>query len=146
MSVISLVIAPALKAWQVDEHSAITEWEPKSVGVGAGVFVALMVAVVLMQRNIDAGYAKKRKEVEESIAKQKAKDEARAQAVAANKAAYPEAFNALKKIMATADNGAVDASEVKALLQAVEMKPVKPVPLENPSTKDTMEVEVKQKA
>merc|ERR1719163_712907 len=26
MSVISLVIAPALKAWQVDEHSAITEW------------------------------------------------------------------------------------------------------------------------
>jgi H(+)-translocating pyrophosphatase len=146
MSVISLVIAPALKAWQVDEHSAITEWEPKSVGVGAGVFVALMVAVVLMQRNIDAGYAKKRKEVEESIAKQKAKDEARAQAVATNKAAYPEAFNALKKIMATADNGAVDASEVKALLQAVEMKPVKPVPLETPSTKDTMEVEVKQKA
>merc|ERR1712216_36293 len=116
------------------------------VGVGAGVFVALMVAVVLMQRNIDAGYAKKRKEVEESIAKQKAKDEARAQAVATNKAAYPEAFNALKKIMATADNGAVDASEVKALLQAVEMKPVKPVPLETPSTKDTMEVEVKQKA
>merc|ERR1719364_126879 len=30
MSVISLVIAPALKAWQVDQHSGIEEWEWRS--------------------------------------------------------------------------------------------------------------------
>merc|ERR1719324_1772788 len=59
MSVVALVIAPALKSWQVDENSAIIEWEAKSVGVGVGVFVLLMVGVVVMQRNIDAGYAKK---------------------------------------------------------------------------------------
>merc|ERR1719472_311064 len=37
MSVISLVIAPALKAWQIDpETKAVVTWEPRSVGVGVG--------------------------------------------------------------------------------------------------------------
>merc|ERR1712199_101175 len=35
MSVVSLVIAPALKSWQFDETTnTMTEWEPKSVGLG----------------------------------------------------------------------------------------------------------------
>ena len=89
-----------------------------------------MVGVVVMQRNIDAGYDKKRVEVEKSIAAQKAKDEAVAKAVAENKAAYPEAFGALKKIFKSAEVGAVDPSEVQALLEAVNTKPVKPVNIE----------------
>ena len=147
MSVISLVIAPALKAWQVDENSAIVEWEAKSVGVGVGVLFLLMLGVVVMQRNIDAGYDKKRVEVEKSMAAQKAKDEAVAKAVAENKAAYPEAFGALKKIFKSADVGAIDQAEVQALLEAVKTKPVKPVNIEearkSPETKSgAMEIEV----
>jgi hypothetical protein len=148
MSVISLVIAPALKSWQIEDKSggvpAVTEWEPKSVAVGAGILVVLMVCVVLMQRNIDAGYAKKRNEVEASITSQKSKGKAKKAAVDATKKANPEVFSALKAINNRAeDQGGVEAAEVETLLKAVKTNPVKviqPKMEETPQQLETMEI------
>merc|ERR1719506_1476662 len=56
MSVISLVIAPALKSWQYSATEGTISWEPRSVGLGAALFVVLMFAIVIIQRKIDAGY------------------------------------------------------------------------------------------
>jgi len=76
MSVISLVIAPALKAWQQMDNGKIQEWEPRSVGLGMGILIVLLVVVFFIQRNIDYGYDVKRKEVEESMEAEKAKQQA----------------------------------------------------------------------
>jgi H(+)-translocating pyrophosphatase len=73
MSVISLVVAPALKSLQW-EKGMITEWEWRSVIIGVVMLSILSFAIIIIQRNIDAGYAVKRKEVEASIEMQKEKD------------------------------------------------------------------------
>ena len=131
MSVISLVIAPALKAWQF-QNMSIVEWEWRSCITGASILVALIVCVVLIQRNIDAGYGKKRVEVEASIAAMKAKDKAAADAIAQTKANNPEVFKALKAVVSRAEaDGMIEPSEVQSLLTAVQTKPVavvKPAP------------------
>jgi len=132
MSVISLVIAPALKAWQVNEASIVEEWEWRSCTVGAAILVVLGIAIVFIQRNIDAGYATKRVEVEASIAQQKALQQAKADAVAKTKAKNPEVFSALKKVVGGDSEGVVNAAEVEALLSAVKAKPVEQVPVEMP--------------
>jgi len=63
MSVISLVIAPALKAWQYSPTQGTVSWEWRSVLLGAGMLIALMITVVCIQKSIDAGYQVKRDEV-----------------------------------------------------------------------------------
>jgi len=149
MSVISLVIAPALKAWQVDaDHPAapVTEWETKSVCVGIGILVALLIAVVVIQRNIDAGYAVKRNEVEASMEAEKTKQKAKADAVSATKAKYPAVFGSLKAIVASADKtGIIETSEVETLLAAIRKEPMRAVEVvgSTPDTTDTMGVDVR---
>ena len=145
MSVISLVIAPALKSWQVTDNSAVVEWEKRSVGVGIGILFVLLVAVVFIQRNIDAGYAVKRKEVEASMEKEKAKQKAVTDAVAATKAAHPTVFGPLSQIVSKADKtGMVEATEVQTLLTAVQQTPIKVSPVVDPTpvTSSTVEVEM----
>ena len=153
MSVISLVIAPALKAWQVNDASVVEEWEWRSCVVGASILVVLGIAIVFIQRNIDAGYASKRDEVEASIAQQKALLQAKADAVAKTKAKNPEVFSALKKVVGGESEGVVNAAEVEALLSAVKAKPVEQVPVEMPkeapmasSVPATREIEVEMKS
>jgi len=133
MSVISLVIAPALKSWQVTD-ATVLEWEKRSVGVGIGILVVLLVAVVLIQRNIDAGYAVKRKEVEASMEKEKAKQKAVADAIAKTKAGHPTIFGPLGKIVSKADKtGTVDVAEVQQLLTAVQTTPIKVAEVVDPT-------------
>jgi len=141
MSVISLVIAPALKSLQVDGTTVI-EWEPISVGIGAGVLALLAFAVVVIQRNIDAGYDVKRKQVEKSIEAQKAKDNAKKDAVAATKAANKDVFAAAKKVVAAAEEGDVVAADVETLLNAVKAAPVKKVAPKAESTPSVGHMEV----
>jgi len=129
MSVISLVIAPALKAWQLDTTvtpNEIIEWEPKSVGVGVGILIVMLIVCYAIQRYIDYGYGVKRKEVEASLAEQKEKAEAKA------KAAYnanPSAFDALKALKAAEKDGTLDAKDATKLLEALKNpKPSLPTP------------------
>jgi len=114
MSVISLVIAPALKAWQLNEDGAIVEWEPRSVGVGVGVLLVMLLACYVIQRSIDAGYAVKRKEVEASIAEQKEKASA---AEKAAQAANPAAYAALKHLKDAEKKSQVSPAELFAELK-----------------------------
>ena len=58
MSVISLVIAPALKTMQFGEDGKFIAWEIKSVLIGAGILVVLMCAMYIIQHTIDQGYVK----------------------------------------------------------------------------------------
>lgn len=134
MSVISLVIAPLLKSWQIDGDDKVIEWEWKSVVVGVVIFALLAVAVVLIQRHIDAGYDFKRKEVEASIAAEKDMIQAKQEAVAKTRAQNSEVFRALGKVMDGAGEGLVDESEIRALLSVVQAKPVKQVPVELPES------------
>jgi len=127
MSVISLVIAPTLKSLQLTNHGVIDEWEWRSCIIGAAILIVLFIAIYFIQQNIDRGYAVKRVEVEASIEKQKEKDAAFATAVAANKSKHPAVFGALKKVLATAEAGGCDPSEVETLLKAVQASPVKMV-------------------
>merc|ERR1719353_2371349 len=123
MSVISLVIAPSLKAWQYDAITGkIIEWEPKSVGVGVGILLVLLVVIYVIQRNIDAGYAVKREEVEASMEKEKARQDAHAAAnpgaavfakVRALLASDPSTKARVKKVL----DG--DAVEMKRLVESL---------------------------
>merc|ERR1719506_356903 len=56
MSVISLVIAPALKSWQYSATEGTISWEPRSVGLGAIMLVVLFAVLFQIQRAIDSGY------------------------------------------------------------------------------------------
>merc|ERR1719451_146560 len=76
MSVISLVIGPKLKQMQLDETGQVILWEPWSVSIGCGMLILMAVVCVVIQKQIDAGYSVKRKEVEASISEQKAKAKA----------------------------------------------------------------------
>merc|ERR1719240_145924 len=117
MSVISLVVAPALKAWQYDDETDdIVEWEPKSVGVGAGVLVLMLVVLYAMQRHIDYGYGVKRKEVEASIKEQELKAR---KAYEAMVNANPAAFAALKTLNESTGNGELDMAAAEKLLEAM---------------------------
>merc|ERR1719258_770739 len=58
MSVISLVIAPALKAWQVNEYGVVQDWEPRGVIIGAIILVVLFAFTYFWQGRIDAFYKK----------------------------------------------------------------------------------------
>ena len=143
MSVISLVIAPALKTWQVDSNQQIIEWEPRSVVVGAVVLVLMIIVSYVIQRFIDAGYAVKRKEVEQSIAEQKAKQEAaEAAAVAANPAAY-KALKAMKD--AEKNAGSVNPGEVLNALKesAAELLSALQNPKPAPANAGQVQVEMK---
>jgi len=144
MSVISLVIAPALKEWQVNKDTkAIIEWEPKSVGVGVGILIVMLVVLYFIQRSIDYGYGVKRKEVEASIAEQKAKSEkAEKAAVAAN----PAAYKALKNLKESEKRGAIDKAQAEALLKALNNPVAAPVEVDpqiSAVASTTMEIEVK---
>ena len=145
MSVISLVIAPTLKSLQLTSASVIEEWEWKSCIIGAGILIVLGIGIYYIQKNIDAGYEVKRVEVEASIAKQKERDTAYATAVAANKSKNPDVFKALKAVLATAEAGGCDPSEVEALLTAAKATPVKKVDVASvvsSTSPSQMEIEV----
>jgi len=137
MSVISLVIAPTLKNWQLDTSTGlIQEWEPRSVGVGVAILVVLIIVCYIIQKKIDYAYGVKREEVEKSIAAIKERDtNAREAALNAN----PAAFDALKKLNADETHIPLDVAEklVAALKNPVAAppKPKKPVV-------EVMEVEV----
>jgi len=140
MSVISLVIAPALKAWQVDDNGQVIEWEKRSVGIGVALLVVLFVVVYFIQRHIDYGYGVKRQEVEASIAAMKDKDRAEEQA-AIN--ANPAAHKAFKALLKSEKLAAVDRGEVEALLAALNNpKPAASSPAV--VTPATMEIELKK--
>jgi len=140
MSVISLVIAPALKAWQVDDNGQVIEWEKRSVGIGVALLVVLFVVVYFIQRQIDYGYGVKRQEVEASIAAMKDKDRAEEQA-AIN--ANPAAHKAFKALLKSEKLAAVDRGEVEALLAALNNpKPAASSPAV--VTPATMEIELKK--
>ena len=117
MSVISLVIAPALKAWQYDDATdGIIEWEPKSVAVGVGILVLMLIVLYAMQRYIDYGYGVKRSEVEASIQEQEVKDKKAHEAMVN---ANPAAFAALKTLNESKGNGALDMAAAEKLLEAM---------------------------
>jgi hypothetical protein len=116
MSVISLVIAPALKAWQTDSSGAIVEWEWRSVIVGVVILIIGLVILYFIQRYIDYGYGVKREEVEKSIKEQK--DKSKAEADAAHDA-NPAAYAALKKLNDSEKRGKIDQAECEALLAAL---------------------------
>jgi len=117
MSVISLVIAPALKNWQVDPATGdVMEWEPKSVGVGVGVLLVMLVILAFIQRQIDLGYGVKRKEVEASIEEQKAKAKA-AKDAAHN--ANPAAYAAMKVLKEAETDYTLSVSKAETLLEAL---------------------------
>jgi hypothetical protein len=137
MSVISLVIAPALKSWQVDAAGNVIEWEPRSVGVGAGILVVLLVVLYFIQKQIDYGYGVKRKEVEASIASQKASDKAKEEA-ALN--ANPAAYKALKALKAGEENYDLSVSDAEALLSALKNPKAGPPPAAKPMS--SMEIDV----
>merc|ERR1719217_931736 len=141
MSVISLVIAPSLKAWQIDDNDTadpsddhIIEWEPKSVGVGAGILIVLLVVLYFIQKQIDYGYGVKRKEVEASIAEQEAKAKNAAEAAVA---ANPAAYGALKQLNDSEKEGAIDMAAAEKLLAALR----NPVPAKMPVTPMQIEVQ-----
>merc|ERR1719258_608760 len=77
----------------------IIEWEPKSVSVGMGILIVMLIVCYFIQRSIDAGYSVKRKEVEASIADQEARTKAAEEAA---KAANPKAYKALKELKESA--------------------------------------------
>jgi inorganic pyrophosphatase len=163
MSVISLVIAPALKAWQVDKAGILTEWEPKSVGLGAALFVVLMFAIVIIQRKIDAGYQVKRDEVKASQKEEKAKAKAAAAAKAAAEKADPmgtvwakireliageDGVNALvAKVLNANEKGEVSEEDTKALFDALAGPPAEEAAAGAEAVKvEPMEVEASSKA
>ena len=116
MSVISLVIAPALKSWQLEANGTITAWEPKSVGVGVGIFLVMLVILYFIQKKIDADYAVKRVEVEASIAATKANFEAKKEsALQAN----PGAYKAMKELEDEAADYALSTSTAEKLVAAL---------------------------
>ena len=77
MSVISLVIAPALKTWQVSSSGILTGGSPDLLD-SVPDFILLMAAIVIIQKKIDAGYDVKRKLVKEAMEQEKAKAKAEA--------------------------------------------------------------------
>ena len=132
MSVISLVIAPALKSWQVEVSTGnIIEWEWKSVIVGVCILLVMLVLLALIQRQIDADYAVKRVEVEKSIADQKkADDEKKERALAAN----PGAYKAMKTLAEQAESFELTASAAETLVAALKnpvAAPAKPLKVES---------------
>jgi len=166
MSVISLVIAPALKTWQVSDAGILTEWEPRSVGLGAGLFIVLMFAIVVIQRKIDAGYQVKRDEVKASQKEEKAKAKAAAAAAEAAEAADPmgtvwakiraliageDGVNALvAKVLNANEKGEVSEKDTKALFDALAGPPAEEAaaaPAEADAVKvEALEVEASSKA
>jgi len=65
MSVVALVIAPALKSWQFDETTnTMTEWEPKSVGLGVALLFVVFIVLAIIQNCIDRGYRVERERME----------------------------------------------------------------------------------
>lgn len=97
MSVISLVIAPALKQWQYDELKGTQDWEPRSVGLGAGLLIVLFIVLWQIQRAIDAGYKVKRDEVEAAQAAQKKKDKMAEDQINANP--VPHIFDQIRELL-----------------------------------------------
>merc|ERR1711935_554333 len=89
MSVISLVIAPALKSWQYSATEGTISWEPRSVGLGAGLLIVLFAVLFQIQRAIDTGYDVKRKEVTIAQAQEKKDAKAAAAAIKAAELADP---------------------------------------------------------
>merc|ERR1711968_267211 len=54
------------------ENGMITEWEPKSVGLGTALLFVIFIAIFLIQRCVDRSYAVQRQELDEAVAKLKA--------------------------------------------------------------------------
>ena len=146
MSVISLVIAPALKSWQYDPIQGTLAWEPRSVGLGAGLLIVLFLVLFQIQRSIDAGYQTKRDEVKtqqaaEKKAAQKIADAAKADPVT-------NIFNQVRALLlgnedtkasftALTADGEVDAEalatfvgQLKAPEEAVDSKKMEPLEIE----------------
>merc|ERR1719329_1895513 len=80
MSVISLVIAPALKTLQFDADGNFMEWERVSVIIGVAILAVLLIVSYIIQHIIDQGYVKaenalkaKRKAMQQQNAGSKAK-------------------------------------------------------------------------
>merc|ERR1711935_701140 len=89
MSVISLVIAPALKSLQYDKQMGTIDWEWRSVIIGSIMLVVLFAVLFQIQRAIDTGYDVKRKEVEIAQAQEKKDAKAAAAAIKAAELADP---------------------------------------------------------
>ena len=120
MSVISFVIAGAQEL--ADGERAAQGVGDEVVIVGAGIFVALMATVVLIQRNIDLLRQARGRKVDRRAEGRRAAQEGGARG---DQKANAEVHTALKKIVARAeDNGAVDAADVGAS-SSVKTKPVR---------------------
>merc|ERR1712100_671057 len=63
MSVISLVIAPQLKALQINEYGVVQDWEPRGVIIGAIILVVLFAFTYFWQGRIDAFYKAKEQDM-----------------------------------------------------------------------------------
>jgi H(+)-translocating pyrophosphatase len=63
MSVISLVIAPQLKALQINEYGVVQDWEPRGVAIGATILVILFAFTYFWQGRIDAFYKAKEQDM-----------------------------------------------------------------------------------
>merc|ERR1712072_893355 len=63
MSVISLVIAPQLKALQINEYGVVQDWEPRGVVIGAAILVILFAFTYFWQGRIDAFYKAKEQDM-----------------------------------------------------------------------------------
>jgi hypothetical protein len=105
MSVISLVIAPALKSWQYSATEGTISWEPRSVGLGAGLLIVLFMVLYQIQKMIDAGYAIKQKEVADDQAAADKEERAAAKVKADYAAANPIAsiYNQVRALLMTTD-------------------------------------------
>merc|ERR1740133_958536 len=101
MSVISLVIAPALKSLQYDKQMGTIDWEWRSVIIGSVMLVVLFAVLFQIQRAIDKGYDVKRKEVTIAQAQEKKDAKNAAAAIKAAELADPvgTVFAAIRKLL-----------------------------------------------
>merc|ERR1711871_1382006 len=63
MSVISLVIAPQLKALQINDYGVVQDWKPRGVAIGAAILVILFAFTYFWQGRIDAFYKAKEQDM-----------------------------------------------------------------------------------
>ena len=133
MSVISLVIAPALKSLQYDKQMGTIDWEWRSVIIGSVMLVILFAVLFQIQRAIDKGYDVKRKEVTIAQAQEKKDAKNAAAAIKAAELADPvgTVFAAVRKLLSSNETTAAladtDMEKFKEYLVEPVVKTLDPV-------------------
>ena len=133
MSVISLVIAPALKSLQYDKQMGTIDWEWRSVIIGSVMLVVLFAVLFQIQRAIDKGYDVKRKEVTIAQAQEKKDAKNAAAAIKAAELADPvgTVFAAIRKLLSSNETTAAladtDMEKFKEYLVEPIVKTLDPV-------------------